>query len=230
MVKTMTKAEPAGAVMAYLEVVGSGLLPPAMFPLNDEAILGRHPQDSLDADKFLCIPEQTVSRRHARLQRHGDTYFLEDLHSFNGTFIGEERLAPGAWHPLRDGDEIFLSSARIVFHSLVLPSRDSRPAIVTRAVDATCFATGFSPALEALPAASRGELQATVQKLHAMAQVGIALGAVKDRATLTGKIMDFIFDLFPLAERAFILLREKESEAPTPVAARRRDGASEDPA
>jgi hypothetical protein len=68
-----------------------------------------------------------------------------------------------------------------------------------------------------------------VLKLHAMAQVSIALGAVTDRETLSEKIMNFIFDLFPLAERAFILLRQSERDPPVPVAARRRDGTVEDP-
>jgi 3',5'-cyclic-nucleotide phosphodiesterase len=77
--------------------------------------------------------------------------------------------------------------------------------------------------------ASRGELEQSVLKLHAMAQVSIALGVVTDRATLSEKIMNFIFDLFPLAERAFILLRQNERDPPAPVAARRRDGTVEDP-
>jgi 3',5'-cyclic-nucleotide phosphodiesterase len=63
-----------------------------------------------------------------------------------------------------------------------------------------------------------------------MAQASIALGAVTDQATLIEKIMNFIFDLFPQAERAFIMLRKNERDAPVPVAARRRDGTVEDPA
>ncbi|MGZ3159757.1 MAG: HD domain-containing phosphohydrolase, partial [Burkholderiaceae bacterium] len=56
-----------------------------------------------------------------------------------------------------------------------------------------------------------------------------ALGAVKDQATLIEKIMNFIFELFPLAERAFILMKKNDGKEPVPVAARRRDGTSEDP-
>jgi 3',5'-cyclic-nucleotide phosphodiesterase len=62
-----------------------------------------------------------------------------------------------------------------------------------------------------------------------MAQVSIALGAVTDQDTLFEKIMNFIFDLFPAAERAFIMLCGAEADAPHPVAARRRGGAAEDP-
>jgi 3',5'-cyclic-nucleotide phosphodiesterase len=218
-------SESVDTVNAYLEVAGDGTNRPTMFPLRDEVVIGRDPQDSLASDRFLCIPEHTVSRRHARIRRRGDTYFVEDLHSFNGTFVLGNRLEPGAWHPLRDGDGLTVSSAQIVFHSLMVPARESMPTIITKAVDATELTRMF----ETAPDATQGDMQRTVQKLHAMAQVSIALGAVTDRATLIEKIMNFIFELFPLAERAFILLKKNETEAPVPVAARRRDGTIEDP-
>jgi HD-GYP domain-containing protein (c-di-GMP phosphodiesterase class II) len=210
--------------MAYLELIGNTAAKPAVFPLHDEAVIGRDPQDALESDKFVCIPEHTISRRHARIRRRGASYFIEDLHSRNGTFVLGQRLAPGAWHRLRDGDELALSSAQLVFHSLVVPEHGSMPTMITKNVDATRFAQ-YPETRDA----GRSDLEKTVQKLHAMAQVSIALGAVTDRATLIEKIMNFIFDLFPLAERAFILLRQNERDPPAPVAARRRDGMPEDP-
>jgi len=219
-------ADASNPVMAYLEVTGDDAVEHTVFPLHDEVVIGRDPQDSLASDRFLCIPLGTVSRRHARIKRRGDTYYVEDLHSFNGTSVLGERLRPGAWRPLHDGDELTVSSAQIIFHSLVVPGNDSMPTVITKIVDANELMTTFDTG----PAASKEDVQRTVKKLHAMAQVSIALGAVTDRDTLIEKIMNFIFDLFPLAERAFILLRMSENEAPRPVAARRRDGTVEDPA
>lgn len=214
------------AVTAYLEVTGDGTGKPAVFPLHDEVVIGRDPQDSLASDKFLCIPEHTISRRHARVRRRGQMFFVEDLHSFNGTFVMGKRLRAGVWHPLRDGDEFSVSSVQIVFHSLVVPAQDSMPTVITKAVDASDV-TRF---LEAEPDTTQGDVQQVVRKLHAMAQVSIALGVVKDRVTLIEKIMNFIFELFPLAERAFILLKKADGDTPVPVAARRRDGTVVDPA
>ncbi|MEN3365888.1 MAG: hypothetical protein V7606_3162 [Burkholderiales bacterium] len=218
-------ARSVGSVTAYLEVTGTGASRPTMFAVHDEVVIGRDPQDSLDSDKFLCIPEHTISRRHARIMRRGDAYFVEDLDSFNGTFVLGKRIQPGLWHPVRDGDELSVASAQIVFHSLVEPARESAPTIITKAVDATQLTRVFETGGDV----DEGDVQRTVQKLHAMAQVSIALGAVTDSATLIEKIMKFIFELFPLAERAFIMLKKDESQAPTPVAARRRDGTVEDP-
>ncbi|MGO4378115.1 HD domain-containing phosphohydrolase [Pseudoduganella sp. RAF53_2] len=217
--------EPGGPVRAYLEWLGTASTKPAVFPLHDEVVIGRDRQDALGADQYLCIPEQTISRRHARIQRRGARYVVEDLHSRNGTFVLGERLAPGEWHALHDGDELSLASAQLVFHSLLLPERGETPTLITRSVDATQFTPQLDPV-----SADRSDLEKSVQRLHAMAQASIALGAVTDQATLIEKIMNFIFDLFPLAERAFIMLRNKESDPPVPVAARRRDGTVLDPA
>jgi 3',5'-cyclic-nucleotide phosphodiesterase len=214
----------SGPVRAYLEWMGAEPGKPAVFPLHEEAVVGRNPQDALASDKYVCIPEQTVSRRHARIRRRGASYFVEDLHSRNGTFVSGERLAPGAWRVLAEGDELALASAHLVFHSLLLPERGAASAVITRSVDATQFA----PVVDT-SSAGRGDLENTVHRLHAMAQVGIALGVVSDQETLIEKLMNFIFDLFPLAERAFIMLRGSERDPPQPVAARRRGGIVEDP-
>lgn len=213
-----------GAACAYLELLGSREVRPQLFPLHDEVVIGRDRQDALASDQFVCIPLHTISRRHARLRRRGEAWSVEDLHSSNGTFVNGERLQPGSWRALGDGDELSLASTQLVFRSMVAPSAASMPTVIRKSVDATQYAPTAAPR-----DAPRGELEKSVLKLHAMAQVSIALGAVTDRATLTEKIMNFIFDLFPLAERAFILLRQNERDPPVPVAARRRNGMVEDP-
>jgi HD-GYP domain-containing protein (c-di-GMP phosphodiesterase class II) len=221
-------AQANGGVSAYLELLGNRAARPQLFPLHDEIVIGRERQDALPADQFVCIPLHTISRRHVRLRRRGTAWSVEDLHSSNGSFVNGERLLPGSWHALEDGDELALASTQLVFRSLVAPGAASSPTVIRKTLDATQYA----PATLSAPVpgeASRGELEQSVLKLHAMAQVSIALGVVTDRETLSEKIMNFIFDLFPLAERAFILLRQSERDPPVPVAARRRDGTVEDP-
>jgi 3',5'-cyclic-nucleotide phosphodiesterase len=226
------QAQANGGVSAYLELLGNRAAKPQLFPLHDEIVIGRDRQDALPSGQFVCIPLHTISRRHVRLRRRGQAWSVEDLHSSNGTFVNGERLLPGSWRELGDGDELALASTQLLFHSLVAPGAASMPTVIRKTVDATQYAPAAmsAPMLPGAPrAASRGELEQSVLKLHAMAQVSIALGVVTDRATLSEKIMIFIFDLFPLAERAFILLRQNERDPPAPVAARRRNGAIEDP-
>jgi pSer/pThr/pTyr-binding forkhead associated (FHA) protein len=91
------------------------------FPLSDEeSQIGRwdadggiFPDVDLDADD----PEAKVSRRHARIMRRGEHYYIEDLGSTNGTFINRgRRLLPGDRQPLRDGDEIIVGKTFLRFH------------------------------------------------------------------------------------------------------------------
>ena len=90
------------------------------FPMNeDEAQIGRwdadggiFPDVDLDADD----PEAKVSRRHARITRRGEQYFIEDLGSTNGTFINRgRRLLPGDRQPLNDGDEVIVGKTFLRF-------------------------------------------------------------------------------------------------------------------
>jgi len=51
-----------------------------------------------------------VSRRHARVIRRGDAFYLEDLESANGTYLNRQRLAAHTPVPFGDGDEIRLGN------------------------------------------------------------------------------------------------------------------------
>lgn len=66
-----------------------------------------------------------------------------------------------------------------------------------------------------------------LRRLRAMAQVSIGLGGEHEREPLFAKIMDFIFEIFPTAERAFVVLRDKESQEFKPAAASTREPSEE---
>ncbi|HEV7905073.1 MAG TPA: FHA domain-containing protein [Pyrinomonadaceae bacterium] len=91
------------------------------FPVHeDEAYIGRWDADSgifPDVDLDSDDPEAKVSRRHARITRRGEQYYIEDLGSTNGTFINRgRRLLPGDRQPLNDGDEIIIGKTFLRFH------------------------------------------------------------------------------------------------------------------
>ena len=91
------------------------------FPVHeDEAYIGRWDADSgifPDVDLDSDDPEAKVSRRHARITRRGEQYYIEDLGSTNGTFINRgRRLLPGDRQPLNDDDEIIIGKTFLRFH------------------------------------------------------------------------------------------------------------------
>ncbi len=55
----------------------------------------------------IVIPNAEVSRRHAKIRRDGDRYFIEDWGSTNGTFVSGQRVM--GLTILRDGDKIRLA-------------------------------------------------------------------------------------------------------------------------
>jgi sigma-54 dependent transcriptional regulator, acetoin dehydrogenase operon transcriptional activator AcoR len=97
-----TPKERAGLVLLYAPNFEQ--LSPAYVFVSPELTVGR------DAANLICVPEQAVSRQHARFYAKDDRWMLQDLGSRNGTmvsgrYIGELELE--ANHEIRVGDAIF---------------------------------------------------------------------------------------------------------------------------
>jgi len=111
-----------GATTAHAAlVINRGRSAGKEFPVHeDEAYIGRWDADSgifPDVDLDSDDPEAKVSRRHARITRLSEQYFIEDLGSTNGTFVNRgRRLLPGDRQLLNDGDEIIIGKTFLRFH------------------------------------------------------------------------------------------------------------------
>ena len=68
--------------------------------------IGRSPE----CDVFL--DDVTVSRRHAELQRAGETFTIRDLGSLNGTYVNRHRIESAT---LEDDDEVQIGKYRLTF-------------------------------------------------------------------------------------------------------------------
>jgi predicted component of type VI protein secretion system len=78
------------------------------FPLGDEACeVGR------GEDVVIRIDEPLVSRRHARIERRGDSWIVADLDSTNFTRVNGQRVRREC--TLADGDELCFGRARCRF-------------------------------------------------------------------------------------------------------------------
>lgn len=76
---------------------------------KDNTLIGR----STEAD--LWLGDDGVSRKHARLVRLEEDFFIEDLKSANGTFVQGERVSR---QKLKDGDQIQLGPTAIFRYSI----------------------------------------------------------------------------------------------------------------
>ena len=59
--------------------------------------------------------DRTIGRRHAKILKRGDAYFVQDANSRNGTFVNGQRIAAGADIELRDGDEVRFGLVKTTF-------------------------------------------------------------------------------------------------------------------
>lgn len=111
-------------VTAKLMIVGTSELDAPVFSIEkDENLVGRRDPMSnifpeVDLSKF--DPQTKISRRHARIRRDGNNFFLEDLGSSNGTIImpavsDSTRLLPHQPHVLSNGDKIRVGDTTLHF-------------------------------------------------------------------------------------------------------------------
>ncbi|MEM7263753.1 MAG: FHA domain-containing protein [Planctomycetota bacterium] len=70
--------------------------------LIEDMVIGRHKSCDLTLDM------DGISRKHARLIREEDGFYVEDLGSVNGTFVDSHQLEKGKPHKLSDREEVAL--------------------------------------------------------------------------------------------------------------------------
>ena len=96
---------------------------PVVVPLTvRSALIGRVSASKNIVPDIDCTTDSGVSRRHAQLTTDGTRWFVEDLGSSNGTFVGqiaaplpEDPIEVGPKRELDDGDRIYVGAwTRIV--------------------------------------------------------------------------------------------------------------------
>lgn len=65
----------------------------------------------------VCLPDMSVSTRHAEIKLKGSDYAVVDLGSVNGTEVGGKKLIAHRPHKLKNGDIIAIGGFRIRFHA-----------------------------------------------------------------------------------------------------------------
>jgi hypothetical protein len=95
-----SSGSPKGLALRFI----SGKYQGGEFPLipGKEIVIGRA------GDLDMVLAEDMVSRRHAHILFEGDTIFIEDLGSTNGTFVNGEKAKRSR---LREGDRVLIGTS-----------------------------------------------------------------------------------------------------------------------
>lgn len=93
---------------SYLEVISGSARGQRFYLGSGEHIIGRSPEVDIP------LPDESISRQHARVLFRNETFILSDLDSKNGTFLNDTRVHEC---PLHTGDEITVGNHSLQFLS-----------------------------------------------------------------------------------------------------------------
>ena len=106
---------PTICLSSYVGNVRGILLYQGSDQLEDIRVEGSSLRIGYGKDADIRIDRDTVSNLHARIDREGDTYYIEDLNSTNGTFVNDEPLAYKERRKLESNDSIRFADIRYRF-------------------------------------------------------------------------------------------------------------------
>lgn len=182
------------------------------FELKDDSTnLGRHP------DCHIVVDAGAVSRFHAKVNRHGESYYVEDSGSRNGTFLNGQLIKDAEM--LREGDRIRISEVELIFHL------DSVPAFASGGSrDMTFDGSSFgvmmvdddsgprSQKVEYRTSTDGLKMAATAEaKLEALMRINKNLSNTLSLDNVLPKVIESLFDIFPSADRGFIVMKGEDN-------------------
>jgi serine phosphatase RsbU (regulator of sigma subunit)/pSer/pThr/pTyr-binding forkhead associated (FHA) protein len=188
--------------MAHLFIVHGPNANRRIALIRPRTVIGR----SVHCDVVLPANDFSVSREHASVLCVRGDYFVEDLGSVNGTFVNGEPVT--ARRPLHDNDQISICDHRFSFQ-LAAPPPEPPPPEEPRQAAADDGHEVLPPVEASLTNTSPLLLQSRpAEKLRILMEISRSLSKALELDQLLPRIMDSLFQLFPQADRGFILLRE----------------------
>ncbi len=163
------------------------------FALNgDSLLIGRQ------EDVAIYLDSLAVSRQHARVERHGGEYFIEDVGSSNGTFLNGKRLVAPTLLTEKDVLQIGPYVLRLRPDPPPPPSSPPLPDQIIRAQ------------ISAAPSNLTLYNQNPAHKLQVVLDIARHLGRTLELESLLGRLLEHLLHLFPQADRGMALLCEGE--------------------
>jgi len=162
-----------------------------------ELTIGRHPSCELE------LTETTVSRRHARIVRRVEGFFIEDLGSQHGTWVNDRRVEKPT--RLADLDIVKVSDVLLEFREVDYDAPTHEPSLD----DDTSSSIIATLDVGSTKHMNLGNLQ---RKLKSLLDITRLLGSTLDLEKLFPAVLNSIFEIFPQAHRSYVLMADGESD------------------
>jgi serine phosphatase RsbU (regulator of sigma subunit)/pSer/pThr/pTyr-binding forkhead associated (FHA) protein len=176
----------------------------------EQVVLGR---DALECG--IVIPNNAVSRKHAQITRLQNTYYVEDLHSRNRTYVNSVEIASRV--ALKHNDKIRICDFVATFLDATSePGRNPDTDELEEREDSSTVEAMLTPSshmlLETQPA----------EKLRGLLEISNSLSRTLELDPLLPKIADSLFNLFRQADRCFLIQTEEGTNRLLPRVVRTR--------
>jgi serine phosphatase RsbU (regulator of sigma subunit)/pSer/pThr/pTyr-binding forkhead associated (FHA) protein len=161
----------------------------------------------------VVLDPNGVSRRHAEIYRKGEEFFLADLNSRNMTKVNNTKVIPGFDHRLSPGDRINICDVEFLFYPQLPP--DGKGDEQAEIMIVSESEGSDSNNLHVLDASRSSAMAAVVRpeiKLKAILEIARNLSSELKIDAVAPKILDSLMELFPQAERLFLVLVDSESK------------------
>ncbi len=194
--------------MAVLKQVTGDLAGTLVELKSDVTVIGRLPECG------IILTANGVSRRHAEIRKVGHAFFLTDLNSLNKTLVNDTALQGGVNHPLEENDRINICGVEFVYYA-VEPPKTKEPEPAADVMVVTESDGMENPDFRTIEASRSSTLTSVVHpeaKLKAIIEITRSLSSELRIDAVAPKILDSLMEIFPGAERLFLMLQDPSSK------------------
>jgi phosphoserine phosphatase RsbU/P len=195
--------------MAVLKPVTGELAGTLVDLKSDVTVIGRLPE----CDVILAT--NGVSRRHAEIRKVGTSVFLVDLDSLNKTLVNGTALKGGVEHLLKENDRINICGVEFIYYAALPPkTKDPEPAADLMVVTESDGREN-NPEFRTLEASRSITMASAVRpevKLKAILEISRSLSSALRIDAVAPRILDSLMEIFPGAERLFLMLQDPSSK------------------
>jgi len=175
----------------------AGKLKGNLFPFSEKpVVIGR------ETAVEVCLADSAVSRRHSKIEKNGDQFWISDLQSLNGTFVND---VPVKQRQLQHGDRIRIGDTQFLFllHDGDVASHTSSNVELEdrKLTSGATIEVRFDDALFLM-----------ARDLSALMKVSTTINGIRGLEELQMRLLELLFEVVPAERGAILLTSDVEAE------------------